>query len=195
MGQVVARTAANDRGICELVIDVGADFPAGAGDSIAVNGCCLTLMGQTENRYHFEVSRETLDKTDLGFLQLGSTVNLERAVRLADRLGGHLVTGHVDGVAKIDEVQADGDGWLVRVAIPKPWHRLMIPKGSVTLAGVSLTINAVRDTDAGCQIDLMLIPTTLQVTTLGGWQSGVAINFEADMIGKYVQRLTETKPL
>ena len=182
----------NNRDIFQIDIHCGANFDVNIGDSVAVNGCCLTVTAASEHLLSFEASRETLAKTDLGFLKSGHAVNLERAVKLSDRLGGHLVAGHVDGVATVDRVETSSDGWAIQILIPSPWHRLMIPKGSVTLAGVSLTINKISDLDSGCRIEVMVIPTTLDITTIHSWTAGLKVNFEADLVGKHLQRLAET---
>jgi riboflavin synthase len=165
------------------------DYSTKIGDSVAVNGCCLTVAQHHADQMIFDVSHETLDKTQLGQLQMGSLVNLERAMRLGDRLGGHMVLGHVDGTAKVETVNQREDGWDVEVGIPTNFARYIIAKGSICLNGVSLTVNKLVDQKNQCLITLTLIPTTLQETTFHALTPGQTLNFEVDMIGKYLERL------
>jgi riboflavin synthase len=130
-------------------------------------------------------SAETLDASSLGGLRSADTVNLERALAVGDRLGGHIVSGHVDAVGRIQEVRPAGESKVYRVAFPQAWAGLVVPKGSVALDGVSLTVNACgRDF-----LEVNIIPATLQETTIPQWQPGIEVNMEFDVIGKYVQRL------
>jgi riboflavin synthase len=154
---------------------------AAHGDSIAVNGCCLTVAGQERETFTADVMRETLDKTSLGALVPGSRVNLERAVTATKRLGGHLVQGHVDGVGSFAGVSSG----LTRFAVPAALTRYLVPKGSVTVDGVSLTV-----VDVGPDwFTVGLIPTTLSTTTLGGLAPADPVNIEADVVAKYVEKL------
>jgi riboflavin synthase len=154
------------------------------GESIAVSGACLTVVGQTARSFDADVSIETAEKTTLGRVPLGSDLNLERSLRVGDRLGGHWVSGHVDGVAKIVEVEERGDAWLVRVQFPTELERFLAQKGSVALDGVSLTVNAVE----GLVLSVMLIPHTRQVTALEHWRAGTELNLEVDLVARYLVR-------
>jgi riboflavin synthase len=154
------------------------------GESIAVSGACLTVVALAPAGKSFEadVSIETADKTTLGRLPLGSDLNLERSLRVGDRLGGHWVSGHVDGVATVVAVDVQGEGWLVRVAMPEALRRFVAPKGSVALDGVSLTVNDV----AGLELSVMLIPHTRNVTSLKSWRAGAELNLEVDLVARYL---------
>jgi riboflavin synthase len=159
---------------------------AAIGDSIAVNGCCLTVVELGDDRWAADAQIETLDRTTLGGLAPGDPVNLERPMRLGDRLGGHLVLGHVDGVGEIVKVEPQADGSArVTVRAPDDLARYLVEKGSVTVDGVSLTITTV----SGAEFGVALIPHTLAVTTLGVRNAGDRVNLEADMIAKHVERL------
>ena len=155
------------------------------GDSVAVNGVCLTIVEVTGDRFTADVMRETLDRSALGALTPGVPVNLERPMRLDGRLGGHLVQGHVDGTGVI-ESRSPSEHWdVVRISLPHELARYVVPKGSVTVDGVSLTVAFV---DEG-SFTVSLIPTTLELTTLGRKQPGDPVNLEVDVIAKYVERL------
>ena len=155
------------------------------GDSIAVNGVCLTVVAVENGCFTADVMKETLDRSSLGALAEGSAVNLERSLRLQDRLGGHLVQGHVDGVGHIVSKQA-ADHWTVlRITLPAGLDRYIVEKGSITVDGVSLTVSAVQ---AGW-FEVSLIPTTLQLTTLGPKAPGDPVNLEVDITAKYVEKL------
>ena len=155
------------------------------GDSVSVNGVCLTVVEPTAEGFLADVMRETLDRSALGALVVGTRVNLERPVRLNGRLGGHLVQGHVDGTGVIVE-RAPSEHWdVVRVSLPPDLARYVVPKGSVTVDGVSLTIASLDDDS----FTVSLIPTTLELTTLGRKQVGDPVNLEVDVIAKYVERL------
>lgn len=161
------------------------------GESIAVNGCCLTVVGiggNQGNEFQFQAGPETLKKTNLGRLQAGSKVNLERALRLSDRLGGHIVQGHVDTTATLVEHRPEGPWAFLKFELDPAWTRLMVPKGSIAVDGVSLTV---VDTGPGWFTN-MLIPHTLAVTTLGTRNIGEPVNIETDILAKHVQRLLET---
>lgn len=168
------------------------NFTAQLGASIAINGCCLTVTPEktaNESTFHFDVSKESLSKTNIGQLQVGSIVNMERAARLGDHMGGHLVSGHVDGIGTVTAVGKDSDGWNVSVRIPKSLRRYLIEKGSICLDGVSLTINRLSDHADYSEVGLTLIPTTLNETTFAALHPGQMLNVEVDMIGKYLERL------
>lgn len=155
------------------------------GDSIAVNGVCLTVVKIEDDTFAVEVMKETYDRSALGSLKPGDPVNLERAATVATRLGGHLVQGHVDGVGTIDS-KAPGGGWEdVRVTLPSGLDRYIVEKGSITVDGVSLTVVSVD----GEGFTVSLIPTTLELTTLGHKGIGDKVNLEVDIIAKYVEKL------
>ena len=155
------------------------------GESIAVNGVCLTLTGFGAGRFSADVSPETLQRTTLGALARGARVNLERALRLSDRLGGHLVTGHVDGLGRVTERVRQGNAWRLGFQLEPALARQLVGKGSVAVDGISLTVNEAGDD----RFTVMIIPHTLERTTLAGLQSGAQVNIETDLIGKYVARL------
>ena len=159
------------------------------GDSIAINGACMTATTIDRTRHCFEVdvSAESLDKT-AGLDQL-CAVNLEKALRAGDRLGGHIVSGHVDGIGHVSRFAAVGESWELRIAAPRALARFLATKGSVTVNGVSLTVNSVTDLDAGCAISINLIPHTVQHTALGSLHEGSAVNLEIDLIARYVERM------
>ena len=155
------------------------------GDSVTVNGVCLTVVGFDPAEMKADISPETAKVTTLGSLKAGDPVNLERAMRLGDRLGGHLVTGHVDAIGTIRARVQEGDALKLTIEAPRELLRYCVPKGSVTVDGISLTLNEV--TDRGFRVTI--IPHTAKVTTLGIKQAGDAVNLEADLIGKFVERL------
>ena len=158
------------------------------GESVSVSGACLTAAEVGETDFAVDVSVETLDVTTLGTLTAGATVNLERALKLNDRLGGHLVTGHVDGTGILRERTQTGNTLLLTFEVPEPILRYCISKGSITADGVSLTINSVSENG----VSVAIIPHTAKVTTLGMKQPGDAVNLESDLIGKYVERLLQS---
>lgn len=160
------------------------------GASISHSGCCLTVVEKGEGWFAVEVSGETLSKTTLGELAEGSPVNLERAAKLGDEMGGHIVSGHVDGVGEVVSVEAEGGSHRVRIRVPRPLHRVIAPKGSITVEGVSLTVNEVEDDVFGVNI----IPHTWDVTTLGRLKPGSKVNLEIDMLARYLARWLETGP-
>ena len=186
---LVTQGVDGNRPITQIILDPGEDFSTKIGDSVAVNGCCLTVTSNKMNWLSFDVSSETLAKTTLGQLIEGSEVNLERAMQLSDRLGGHLVTGHVDGLAVVDRVNKQPDGWYVSVLLTAEQGRWFVNKGSVCLDGVSLTVNEVHDLGEATQLSLMLIPTTVSLTTFKNLKPGQKLNLEIDLIAKYVDRL------
>ena len=161
-------------------IDIGA--------SISHAGCCLTVVEKAADWFAVEASGETLEVTTLGDWTAGRRVNLERAARVGDELGGLIVSGHVDGVGEVLSVDEEGGSHRVRIRAPRPLHRFIAPKGSITLEGVSLTVNEVADDVFGVN----LIPHTWEVTTLGGLASGAKVNLEIDMLARYLARWRET---
>ena len=154
------------------------------GESIAVNGCCLTLVDFDEENLAFQAGPETLSRTNLGQLRAGSQVNLERSLKIGDPLGGHFVTGHVDGQGALLERHEEGDWSTCWFRAPPALTRQMVGKGSVAIDGVSLTLVDVEDQ----RFSVQLIPHTLAVTTLGKLQAGDAVNLETDLLAKYVER-------
>lgn len=155
------------------------------GDSIAVNGVCLTVVDHRPDSFTADVMRETLVRSSLGSLEAGSPVNLERAARLDSRLGGHLVQGHVDGTGAVLDIHAEPNWTIMRIGLPGELNRYVVEKGSITVDGVSLTVVAVDETS----FTVSLIPTTLFETTLGARQVGDRVNLEVDAIAKYVEKL------
>jgi riboflavin synthase len=161
-------------------IDIGA--------SVSHSGCCLTVVEKGDRWFAVEVSGETLDKTTLGQWKAGDPVNLERAAKLGDELGGHIVSGHVDGVGDVLSVTPEGGSRRIRIRAPAPLHRFIAPKGSIAVEGVSLTVNEVEGEVFGVNI----IPHTWEVTTLGQLKSGAKVNLEIDVLARYVARWQET---
>jgi riboflavin synthase len=163
------------------------------GASIAHDGCCLTVVetaSQQGGMHHVvEVAAESLTLTTLGSLERGDKVNLERSLRVGDELGGHLVLGHVDGMGEVVSVEQDGEGWRLRIKSPHEIAHLIAPKGSIAVAGVSLTVNEIDDAGFG----VLIIPHTLSVTTLSKLKPGDKVNLEADMMARYAARLIEAR--
>ena len=173
-----------------LWVAVPGDWAPAVGESISVSGACLSVAGLESGQMLFEVSQETLAKTLLGSLRPGDEVNLERAMRLSDRLDGHLVTGHVDGLGKIVAVADSGDGGRrITFEAPPGFERWLVEKGSVAVDGVSLTVVEPR----GRRFDVAVIPVTLARTTLGRAAPGQPVNLEADPLGKWVERLLSAR--
>ena len=159
------------------------------GDSIAVNGVCLTVTGILDGTFTADVMGETLDRSSLGALTPGAPVNLEQSVRLADRLGGHLVQGHVDGTGTIIS-RSPAEHWdQVRISLPGSISRYVVHKGSIAVDGISLTVSALGPPNGETWFEVCLIPETLKRTTMGTRQPGEAVNLEVDMIANYVERL------
>lgn len=181
----VEQTARDRRYEVETVWDTsGIDL----GASISHAGCCLTVTGKGPGWFAVEVSGETLSKTNLGDWTEGRRVNLERAAKLGDELGGHIVSGHVDGLGKVVSITPDGGSHRIEIEAPAPLHRFIAPKGSITVDGVSLTVNAVQ----GQVFGLNIIPHTWEATTLGGLKVGDEVNLEIDMLARYLARWQET---
>jgi riboflavin synthase len=155
------------------------------GDSIAVNGCCLTATATAEGSFETEAMNQTLEVTALDAVEPGSRVNLELAMKASDRLGGHIVQGHVDGVAEVLDAREDGFARRLRFELPEPLRRYVVDKGSITLSGVSLTVADLGDSWA----EVSLIPETLERTNLGEAAPGSRLNVECDIVAKYVERL------
>ncbi|MCK9214138.1 MAG: riboflavin synthase [Rhodoferax sp.] len=161
----------------------------GLGDSIALNGACMTVttLDAAQNQFSIDISAESLDKT-AGLDQLGA-VNLEKALRAHDRLGGHMVSGHVDGIGQVTYFAEIGESWQLRVMAPPALAKYLVYKGSITVNGVSLTVNQFQDSPAGCEMTINLIPHTVQNTALGTLKVGSRVNLEIDLIARYVERM------
>lgn len=186
LGTVVRRTPDGGGGAnLTIACPFAADLTLG--ESVAVNGACLTVVEHTPDDFHAQLGPETLQRTCLGALKSGDRVNLERSLRAGDRLGGHFVQGHVDGVGRIADRSRQGEWETVWFACPTDLTRLMVPKGSVAVDGVSLTLVEV----ARERFSVMLIPHTLTMTTLGVKQSGDEVNIETDMLAKHVAKLMD----
>jgi riboflavin synthase len=170
-----------------LTIQVPDGFgPAGSlGESVAINGCCLTAIAIDGNRWTFQAGSETLSKTNLNRMRAGHAVNLERALAVDGRLGGHFVQGHVDGVGQVDSIERAGEWVTMWLRAPQALLRQIVPKGSVAIDGVSLTVVEVTSD----RFSVALIPHTLEITTLGLRQPGDEVNIETDILGKYVQQM------
>lgn len=164
-------------------------FELSVGDSVAVSGVCLTALAPDASAFQADASPETLSLTTLGRLEVGSTVNLEPALKAGDALGGHMVSGHVDGMARLTDAKPAGENRILRFEAPATLARYIAPKGSVTLDGVSLTVNRVH----GSGFELNLIPHTLEVTTLGRLEPGDPVNLEVDLIARYLERLLDQR--
>lgn len=164
--------------------------PMELGESVAVNGCCLTVVSSAGEDFSLQAGPETLSRTNLGQLAVGDRVNLERALKVGDRLGGHFVQGHIDTTAILESRKSEGEWDFFRFRIDPEWSPLLVAKGSIALDGVSLTL---MDVDAE-GFSIMVIPHTQAVTTLGALRTGSRVNVEADILAKHVQRLLEANP-
>lgn len=184
----LGRIASMDGGAqgVRVVVEAPETAPGiGLGDSVAVNGCCLTAVEVGAGSIAFDAVPETLSRTSLSRLSVGSRVNLEPALRAGDPMGGHVVQGHVDGVGRVRSVTPEGEGRRIWFDAPEPVLRYCVEKGSIAIEGVSLTIAALD----GSGVAVALIPHTLSVTTIGGLVPGDEVNLEADVLAKYVERL------
>ena len=166
----------------------------GLGDSIALNGACMTVttLDTAQDQFTIDISAESLDKT-AGLAQTG-TINLEKALRAHDRLGGHIVSGHVDGVGHVTHFAEFGESWTLRVLAPQTLAKYLAYKGSITVNGVSLTVNSIKDLASGCEMSINLIPHTVENTALGTLIAGAAVNLEIDLIARYVERMLSANP-
>lgn len=189
MGDVIA-TEARPPGVRLVVRNAAIAGEAAIGDSISVNGCCLTVVELNDEDVSFDAGEETLSRTNLGRLAKGGSVNLERSLQLGDRLGGHLVTGHIDAVGRLDERHDDADWSKFWFRVPTQLTRQMASKGSVAVDGISLTLVDVEDE----RFSVALIPHTLLATTLGKLQVGGEVNIETDLLAKYVERQLAGRP-
>ncbi len=168
----------------------------GLGDSIALNGACMTVttLDLPARRFTIDISAESLARTT-GLDELGRRVNLEKALRAHDRLGGHIVSGHVDGIGTVSHFAMVGESWELRVLAPAELGKYLAYKGSITVNGVSLTVNRVNDRPDGCECSINLIPHTVQNTTLGDLAAGSTVNLEIDTVARYVERMLSATPL
>ncbi len=159
------------------------------GDSIAINGICLTITEIGENQFKFDVSQETINRSNIKYLKIGDYLNLERALRLSDRLGGHIVQGHVDTTGRIHSIIQKGEHTEFQISFPEEYKKLVIPKGSIAIDGISLTINEIK----GNIISLNIIPHTIQSTNLQFRKQNDIVNIEFDILGKYVLNILESE--
>lgn len=190
LGEVRERRELGAERDMRLVIGAPADFLEGAvvGASIACSGCCLTATSRGADWFTADVSAESVSRTTIGTWDVGARINLERSLRLGDELGGHLVTGHVDGIGAIEAIIPEHASLRLQIRVPQPLSRFIAEKGSVAVDGVSLTVNAVE----GAVFGVNIIPHTAAVTTLGLRQAGDAVHIEIDTLARYVARLAET---
>ena len=174
-----------------LTIECPANYldDVGLGDSIALNGACMTVtsFAPASSTFTIDISAESLTKTT--GLDVAGPINLEKALRANDRLGGHLVSGHVDGIGHVTHFAQVGESWELRVLAPKALAKYLAYKGSITINGVSLTVNSVADVAQGCEVSINLIPHTVENTALGSLVSGSQVNLEIDLIARYVERM------
>ena len=180
-----------------LTLEAPAGYLAdvGLGDSIAINGACMTVTTLDLPASHFtiDISAESLART-CGLATVGPKVNLEKALRAHDRLGGHIVSGHVDGIGKVTRFEAVGESWALCILAPQSLGKYLAYKGSITVNGVSLTVNTVTDSAAGCEVSINLIPHTVENTALGALVAGSPVNLEIDLIARYVERMLAGSP-
>ena len=183
--------SAEQRGDLRLIVATQYDLASvDLGASIACSGVCLTVVDKGDDWFAVDVSEETLSKTATDHWREGAKLNLERALRLGDELGGHIVTGHVDAVATVAGTCPEGDSTRIRVSVPKSLAPMIAPKGSITLDGVSLTVNEVRDADDGStHFAVNIIPHTAQHTSLGTIKAGQQLNVEVDVLARYIDRM------
>ena len=162
----------------------------GLGDSIALNGACMTVtsFNATQNIFTIDISAESLAKT-AGLDHIGTVLNLEKALRANDRLGGHIVSGHVDGMGVVSQFEQIGESWLLQVMAPLSLAKYLAYKGSITVNGVSLTVNRFEDSPEGCLVSINLIPHTIENTALGHLKDGSQVNLEIDTVARYVERM------
>jgi len=167
----------------------------GLGDSIALNGACMTVIAfdSAQNLFSIDISAESLAKT-AELNKIGTPLNLEKALRPNDRLGGHIVSGHVDGIGSVSQFVQIGESWLLQVLAPPALAKYLAYKGSITVNGVSLTVNQIEDQPDGCVVSINLIPHTVQNTALGSLKAGSAVNLEIDTVARYVERMLSLQP-
>jgi len=187
LGRVVSIEMQGEAGRITIVPDRSWEDPVGLGDSISVNGACLTVTAMDGAKLSFDVLAETFDKTNLGQKKEGSIVNLERALALGDMLGGHIVTGHVDGAGRVRKVTPVGRDWKFEIECSRDMLMLMVYKGSVAIDGISLTVAELLDDG----FVIHIIPHTIEETDMSEFEPGTKVNLEADILGKHVQRILE----
>jgi riboflavin synthase len=185
-GRVVS-AARNGEGIRLRIEAADTAERAAPGDSIAVAGCCLTVTAVDDGSLEFDAVPETIARTNLGRLELGSEVNLEPALRVGEPLGGHFVQGHVDGLGRVESLERDGEGARLRLELASELLRYCVEKGSLTVDGVSLTVARLRDDG----VEIALVPFTLELTTLSSLGPGSEVNVEVDLLAKYAERLAD----
>ncbi|MEO7504637.1 MAG: riboflavin synthase [Sphingomicrobium sp.] len=186
--------SAEQRGDLRLTIATGYDLSGvDLGASIACSGACLTVVDKGADWFAVDVSAETVSKTAPGLWREGARLNLERALRMGDELGGHLVTGHVDAVGEVIEASPDGDSTRLDIRVPDALGPMIAAKGSITLDGVSLTVNDVNDDGDGTHVAVNIIPHTAAHTTLGSLTAGSTVNVEIDVISRYLQRMAAAR--
>ncbi len=178
------------RGDLQFEIETNMDLATvQIGASICCSGCCLSVTEKTANTFKVDVSQETINSTSLGAWSVMTRINLEPSLKLGDEMGGHIVSGHVDTTTKIIDIKKEGDSHRIKIAIPQNFERFIAPKGSVTIDGVSLTVNDVEQTHFGVNI----IPHTWHKTTLADRKAGDSVNIEIDMLARYVARMMEVR--
>jgi riboflavin synthase len=187
--------SAEQRGDLRLVIGTAYDMDSVAiGASIACSGVCLTVVEKAQGQFSVDASAETVSRTAAGMWTAGARLNLERALKVGDELGGHIVTGHVDGVGRIAASEVIGDSWKVTVSAPAPLSPYIAAKGSITVDGVSLTVNEVTDnTDGTAHFTLNIIPHTAEMTTLDDLHTGREVNLEIDVLARYLKRMEDLR--
>ena len=188
VGTVVRKTTQGPGAKLTIAAPGWAGVPWVLGESIAINGVCLTLTEGLEDHFSADLSRETLTRTALQALVAGARVNLERALKVGDALGGHMVSGHVDGVATVVRLQREGEGRVLTLDVPEDLRRYVARKGSLCVDGVSLTVNTI----SGALASFAIIPHTLSATTLSALEPGMAVNIEVDLIARYLERLVQS---
>jgi riboflavin synthase len=179
-----------------IAVPPGYLHDVGLGDSIALNGACMTVtsLDPAQQQFTIDISAESLDKT-AGLAEESASVNLEKALRANDRLGGHIVSGHVDGIGRVTRFAPVGESWELRILAPQALARFLAYKGSITINGVSLTVNTVTDNAEGSEISINLIPHTVENTSLGTLKKGSAVNLEIDTVARYVERMLQAGAL
>jgi len=195
ISDIGAIISAEQRGDLRVVIACGYDMGGVAlGASIACSGVCLTVIDKGDDWFAVDVSAETISRTAQDQWNKGARLNLERSLRLGDELGGHIVTGHVDGVGEVLAVNAAGDSTIVTIRAPRDIARYIAAKGSIALDGISLTVNAVTDREGSVEFTLNLIPHTAQMTTFDAIEVGRPINIEIDILARYLGRMAQVRP-